>query len=260
VTQKLGHVWRLEVGAQVYEGLDLRAVARHPRAAPATCDLVVYHGGPVLEEQLSAGTEEVRVLAGYRASGPVLIARGYPIPRTVQTDSSSQDRPTEVQISASRGAARTALLSAAWVDVSASEVLRFVAESAGLELDARLARDPQYPSYAVQGGLLSVARALARDCGCELDVGAASLRLWPAGEVARITAEVWSPSTGLRSASATGTEIAASALLTPALRPGDSLRLLSERYSGDVLVHDVVHEVDTYGGTWYTSCTGVPRG
>lgn len=248
------------MGATIYEGLDVRAVARHPAAGPSTCDLVIYHGGRELEDLLSVGESDVVVLAGYRDDqGPVEIARGRPIPDTVETDHSSQDRPTECQISSSRGSSARAVLSAAWVDVAASEVLQFVADQAGVELDARLATDPIFPSYTIGGGMLSVLRDLAAATGSELQISPTAIRMWPSGEVARVTAEVWSPSTGLRTASATGRQITASCLLSPAMRPGDSIRLLSTRYNGDVRVTEVVHEIDSYGGTWYTSIKGVPR-
>jgi hypothetical protein len=249
------------VGEQVYEGLSMRAVARWPApGTPASVALVVNHGGPVLVEQVSAGTQLVRVLAGYEGEqGAVEIGGGYPIPGTVAEDRSSVDRPLEFEVSASR-VASVALLSAAWASIAASEVIAWVAEQAGLATDLRLGTDPQFSRYSVSGGMMGVLADLAESTESQWTIEGPTLRMWPQGDAYRPTADLWSPNTGLISVSGEGAEIRAQALLRPSLRPGDVVRIVDAGYAGDLRVLEALHEIDTYGATWYTSIVGVPRG
>jgi hypothetical protein len=255
----LGQVWALQAGDQVFEGLDLRAVARWPKDSGPEVDVVVYHAGPVLRGIVEARNERVSVLAGYqRDQGAIEIGGGRVVADSIELDRASPDRPFEFQLSG-RDAATQVVLSLAYASVLASDLVEEIRQTASLAGDIRLGSDIEYSRYNVSGGFSGILEDIARDTGSAWEVDGETLRMWPANEPRRETADVWAPSTGLMRVSGAGNEIRARAMLRPALRPGDAIRIEDEGYSGTLRLVDVTHEIDSYGGTWTTSIVGRPR-
>lgn len=254
-----GQVWEVRAGDQVFEGLDVRAIARWPKSGESpTVDVVINHAGPVLLGFLEAREERVSILAGYADDqGVVEIGGGRVVEDSVEEDRSSVDRPVEFQLS-NRKATDEVVLSASWASVAASEVLEYIRGEAGLAGDIRLGSDLQYTRYSIDGGFASVLEDLAGDTGSDWEVDGATLRMWPSAEEYQTTADLWSPSTGLMRVSGADKEIRAAALLRPALRPGDAIRIVDDGYQGDLRLTEVTHEIDTYGGMWMTTVTGRP--
>ncbi len=254
-----GHVWAVQAGTQVFEGLDVRAIARWPKGgATSTVDVVVNHAGPVLRGFVEARRERISILAGYQEDqGAVEIGGGRVVRDTAEEDRASVDRPLSFQLSA-RKATDEIVLSAAFEDVSTEDVLRYIAAQAGLATEIDLSSSVIYPTYSLSGGLVRAVDAVVRDAAGRWDVDNATLRVWSADAPRRRTADVWSPSTGLERVSGAGNEIRAQAFLRPALRPGDLIRIVDETYQGDVTVAEVVHEIDTFGGRWATTIAGRP--
>lgn len=254
----MGRVWRIVVGSRSYSDIDLRAAARWPRdGAPATVDLTVYHPEPAMVNAIRAG-EPAIVLAGYANDvGSVAIGGGRPVRKSLDYDRSSVDMPLTVQLSAAMTTSEV-VLAASWPDTTAREVLASAARTAGLVLDDQSAADVRYPrGYVLAGGLTTALVELARDLGCRWMIDGATLRLWPVDGVARRSASVWTASTGLMSVTPAGADadLRATARLTPALRPGHTLRV----EGGDVRVLEVTHEIDTVSDTWQTSIAGRPE-
>ncbi len=257
-------VWRIDAGSQQYEGLDFRAVVKWPRSGkPAVVDLTVYHPPATLIASIREG-ERVAVLAGYAdAMGAVEVGGGVPVSKSIEYDRTSVDMPLKVQLNAISALSRV-VLSGSWPTTSARQVLAWVAREAGLTVDDQSERDAEYPyGYFVEGGVQGVIEDLAADLGCRWMIDGVNVRLWPRNGVARETATLWMPSTGLMVASTTGGaagEIQAMAVLTPGLRQGHVVRIKDLEHIGDVRTLEVAHELDTQGDTWQTSIVGVPRG
>lgn len=255
----VGQVWEIRAGDQAFEGLDIRAVARWPKTGAGSVDVVINHAGPVLRGIVDERSERISILAGYqRDQGAVEIGGGQVVADSISLDRASPDRPFEFQLSTQRRV-RQVRLSAAFEAVSASELIEYIRTEAGLAGTIELGQDVTYSRYSFEGSVSKSVSRLAADTGSEWDIDGDTLVMWPATSQRRITADVWSVSTGLMRVSGTADEIRARAMLRPALRPGDVLRIEDEGYSGDVRVIDAVHEIDTYGGTWATTITGEPR-
>lgn len=255
----VGQVWEIRAGDQVFSGLDVRAVARWPREGAGSVDVVVNHAGPTLRGIIDERSERISILAGYqRDQGPVEIGGGQVVADSIALDRASPDRPFDFQLSAQRRV-REVVLSAAFESISASDLLEYIRGEAGLAGAIELGSDVTYSRYSLEGSVTRAVTALAADTGSAWDIDGDTLAVWPATSQRRLTADVWSPSTGLMRVSGSGSEIRARAMLRPALRPGDVLRIEDEGYSGAVKVVDATHEIDTYGGTWATTITGVPR-
>ncbi len=259
MAELFGQVWEIQAGTQVFEGLDFRATARWPKDSGATVDVVVNHAGPILRGIVDERNERISIRAGYeRDQGPVEIGGGRPLRDSISEDRGSVNRPLEFQLTARR-ITDEVVFSAAFGAVTASEVLEYIRGEAGLAGNIRLGREVQYTRYSLSGGLEKVITSIASDTGSRWDIDGSTLRFWPEGEPARETADVWSPSTGLESVSGSGNEVRATAFLRPALRPGDAIRIVDEGYNGDLRLSEVIHEVDTFGGTFRTSIVGAPR-
>lgn len=257
-------VWRIDAGSAQYEGIDFRAVVKWPRGGkPAVVDLTVYHPPATLVASIRNG-ERVAVLAGYAdAMGAVEVGGGVPVSKSIEYDRASVDMPLKVQLNAVAALSRV-VLSGSWATTTARTVLAWVAREAGLTVDDQSTADVSYPrGHFIEGGVQGVVEDLAEDLNCRWMIDGVNVRLWPRDGVARETATLWMPSTGLMLASTTGGtagEIQAMATLTPGLRQGHVVRLKDIEHVGDVRTLEVAHELDTQGDTWQTSIIGVPRG
>lgn len=247
-------MWALRVGDREYTGIDLRASAKWPDDGGATVDLEIYHPGPTILGAIEGRQTRISVLAGYDLDqGPVEIGGGLPVADSIEVDYASVDRPVRVQLSAAR--APGVVLSASWGSISASEVIEHIRGELGVAAEIDLATDPQYTRYSISGAHGRVLDALAKDCGCRWQIGDGALRLWPRDQPRRITADVWSPATGLLTVLA-GDKVRATAMLRPGMRPGDRLRFSDLALEGDVRATAVSHDVDTGSDLWTTAIEG----
>ena len=257
-------VWRLDAGSRVYEGFDMLAIARWPRdGQPGEVDLTVYHPPPGLVAAIRDG-ERVSVLAGYEDNtGAVEIGGGVAVPKSIDYDTTSLDMPLKVQLNATTVTQRV-ILSGSWASTSAATVLGFIGRAAGLSIDNQSGATLDYPfGYYLEGSVSAEVETIANDLGARWSIDNTTIHLWPADGVRPVTARVWSPQTGLMFASTNGGnagEIRATARLTPALRQGHLLSMLSTQYKGPIRVLECTHEIDTKGDTWQSSAVGVPRG
>ncbi len=269
MTLLYNHLWALEIDdgqgdGRRYENLDMRFTSRMANTSKATtCDITVFSPDPYILGSLGKPGTLIRMLAGYETTGASVVGFGTVVKGTVEDRSASPDPYVSFQLTSGKQVFSQTTVSRSWSNITAEEVLRYLAGEMGLALEVfELATNPRYQrGYTVSGSASAAFAVVARDCGCQFTTVDGALRVWPVGRTARVTADVWSEDTGLLEAlgPADGSSIRAVALLRPALRPGDIIKLDDRAYVGEVIAQEIVHEGDTYSDKWYTSIVGIPR-
>lgn len=259
-----GRTWDLQVGSTLYGPLSMRATVRWPSSGASTIDLDVWHPPPDMLGAAKDKATQWRVLAGYSSNGGASeIGTGTPIPKSVQYRLTRPEPVLTLQLS-TRAAPSRIVLSRVWASVQASQALRDIAADLGLALSYTAGTlDPVYArGYAAQGTVSAVLPSLTRDLGCAWEIDGGTLRVWPAGEPQVLTADLWSPETGLLDPPETDGDtgqITAMARLRPGLRRGHAIQIDSETYRGAVVVQELQHEIDTDGEVWTTTIRARPR-
>lgn len=262
--------WAIEVGPSGrtgtrYEGLTLSFGASYSHSEPAQCDVALVNPPREVVGALYDRETVCRVLAGYVDEGAVEVFLGTPIPGSVRDRRADEEPAVSWQLSASRSHAARATVSRTWRDVvRASEVIDYLRRALGLSAESiELPRDPVYHrGHVVLGPALPALAEAVATCGAVYSIEGGRLRIYPRGGSAPRRADEWSAASGLLDAAGPDGDgaVRASALLRPALRPGDVVAIRSPAWSGQVLVQSVTHDGATDGGTWATSIVGVPRG
>ena len=260
--------WAIEIddgaNGRRYEDLDIKFSSRMANTSKATtCDVTLYSPDKYFLGALGKTGTLVRVLAGYETTSASEVAQGTVVLTSVEDRSASPDPYVAFQITSGRRVFSNVTVSRAWSNITAGEVIRYLASEMGLSLEVfDLATDPRYQrGYSVSGSASVVLASVVQDCGCQFTTVDGALRIWPIGSAARNTVDVWAEDTGLLEAlgPADGSTIRATALLRPGLRPGDVVRIDDRAYQGEVVIAELTHEGDTFGDAWYTSIIGKPR-
>jgi len=260
--------WALEVGtpggrAVRYEGMRMTFEVRLG-GDPTDHGATIGYWMPPLNMVHSLGAEDivVRVLAGYEDGGAVEMARGAVVAGSIKDRRGSTDPNVEFQISAAGTEMLPVLSRSMPGPVSASEVIEQIRADLGLPADSiDLADDPVFErGYMLSGTPRAVLSELALSTGCNWDLPDGRLRFWPRGQPARQLRDLWTSGTGLLEVSGPGSQrtIEAMALLRPAMRPGDIVRIDDQSHQGDIVVQDCTHSGDTFGDPWFTRITGRP--
>lgn len=221
----------------------------------------VWMPAPGLRGIVDAPDAVTRLMAGYEDGGPVEIMRGETVADSVIERRDGPDRVLSWQVTGARRATLDAVPSRSWSRVRASDVIEYVRQDAGIPADViRVGADYEFArGYLTEGSVRDELTIMCEATGSTWTIVDGRLRVLPVGEQARPRRELWSASTGLLPSPAQTTEgVIASALLSPSLRPGDGVRIVSEGYAGDVVVREVRHAGDSHGQAWYTTIQGRP--
>lgn len=255
--------WALETSDAVrYEGMRMAFRAAQAGAGgSSSCDVTVWMPARELVESLHLADTVIRVLAGYRDTGPVEVMQGAVVTDSVRDKRAAAEPSVTWQISPSKTPIQRASVSKSWSKVRASEVIEHLRQAMGVPADVvDLPEDVLFArGHVVERSPKTAMSEVVAACGAQWALQDGRLRVWPLGGVARATADLWAPSTGLLEAVAPAGDdkVTARALLRPGLRPGDTVRVQSPSWSGDIRVQEVVHEGDSHGAAWFTSVTGV---
>ena len=271
MTRKFNHRWALEVGevggsATRYEGMRMRFSAKQASTGANVCDVTIWMPARELVSVLAETSTIVRVLAGYEDGGPVEIAQGRVVADSLKDQTTAMDPLVSWQISPTKAPlARATVAHSFGLNTPASEVIEFIRQAMAVpEGVIELPDDVVYArGLTIEGGPKKDLDEVVADCGAQWSLADGRLRVWPIGGSAQTRADVWSANTGLiESARPSGEgKVSARALLSARLRPGDTVRIDSRAWSGDVRVQECTHTGDTHGTTvWETAIKGVAGG
>lgn len=261
-----GRQWSLQVGdpgSVGIEYLDARMqfkVQLSGRGGQNLCDLTVSNPDPSLVGALQSRDKFHRLLAGYE-DGSQELFQGYVVRGSVQDRRTADEPEIQYQLSSAGRPLRIGTINRSFTGtVSARTIIEEVRKAMGLAADVlTLGEEKTYArGFVAQGAPGPILTDLCRDCGSQWQITDGRLRVWPVGQAARRTADLWAAETGLLEASlpALNGEIRAAALLRPGLRPGDVVRIRDQVWSGDVVCVEVTHAGDTDGETWRTDVLG----
>ena len=256
--------WALEYGkpgatATIVEGISLQF-----KTSATTTTITAFLPSASLVESLGQSGVVWRLLAGYEDTGAVEVARGTVVKGSIQDELTPPDARITWQISRTSAELQLATVARSWASCHASDVIEYIRQAMAVPAGIiELADDIEYVrGYVLQGAPKPYLDSVVADCGCQWEIDGGRLKVWPLGGEARQTSDVWAPSTGLLRVSSPDGDgrIQAIALLRPALRKGDVVRLESRRRDGELIVREVSHQGDTRGDVWYTQIVGVVRG
>lgn len=260
--------WLLEAGVSGEPGVgtsDSRIAfsVRLQRGRPAVADVTVWSPARSLRDTLYRPGAVVRLSAGYADGGPVELVAGRIVQGSIEDQTAT--RAATLGFAVQPLAVKSSLISETATNATAG--IRACASALGLVVEVLDVPAPATYArgVALRGNPLTALRTLVDDSGCQYAITDGRLRVWPLGQAARRTALVWSEDRELVrivGPSGGGTDagkVTAEALLSPALRPGDVVRVASRTWSGDVTAETVRHTGDSHGRAWYTAVEGVPR-
>lgn len=260
--------WAVEVSvggvATTYEHARIAFSSKMANGAGWTARLTYSNPSTGLLGQLSDRGALVRILAGYADTGAVEVARGAPVKGSVQYRRQG-DPQVQVVLHATSTPLRSVVSGVIPGPCTARDGIDYIRRELGLPagvISPRLADVECRRGLVFSGSPSSYLDELAASAGCIWDIPSGRLSVRPAAEGRNaVSADVWSPATGLLDVSSPGAEgeIRARALLRGALRPGDVVRLDGVRHAGELVLREVTHEGDTHGDRWWTTIEGVPR-
>jgi len=243
-----------------YVGLRIQFKASYSSKKPPLCDVSVNNPNDAMVAMLSDPTIVVRLSVGYE-DGPVQLANGRVAKDSLQDGRDEAEPVVGFQINGAAAQLQAASVSQVFSGtVQARTVIEAIRQAMGVAAESIvLGNEASYArGYVLRGAPGPALTTVCRDCDAQWSIVDGRLRVWPRGREARRTADVWSGSTGLVSVAAPGSDgkIKAAAMLRPGLRQGDVVRIESPRWTGNVLVEEVVHQGDTEGDTWLTEIQG----
>lgn len=270
MTALFNRVWGLEVGPSggaglAFDGMRLRFSATRGRGSGgASCSLTAWNPSRTLMDMLATSGTLCRVLAGYRDGGAQEVFQGTVVNSSLVDRRGSRDPHIEWQLEAVAAALASVEL-AEFIEgpASAADAIERIRLATGLASDAvQLGTAVNYArGISLMGDAEQLLDDLCATTGSTWSMPDGRLRVRPLRGAVRESADLWSSSTCLVETSGPTDKgrVRASALLRPALRPGDVVRIVDQVYSGDVVVEEVTHAGDSDGRDWYTSIVAVPR-
>ena len=268
MSELYGRDWSIEVipksgPARSFVGFRLRAdVSFGGMSTEAVAE--VANPPEELVGLLRAPGSLVHILAGYVDNGgAVQVIRGGVLPRSVQYTSQPPTPTVGFHVAGSRAELTATTLGAHLSGpVAASEVIERIRKELGIAKDVvRVGEDVTYArGYAISGGAAPLLSSLCEDTRSEWAITDGRLRVWPAGEAARKSIDVWTSSSGLLDVTGPADDklVRASALLRGHIRRGDTVRIESDTWTGEIVVVEGRHTIDTHGA-WSTSIVGRPH-
>lgn len=262
MTRLFGERVVLEVGSVRLEGADVQAQVAYQSGGLAESSVRVVLPSARLLSQLAGEQVLCRILAGWADTGAVEIGRGYILPDSIAEEQSGTADTVQWQMVDGVPEVVDRIVAEALPAGSTTvDALRAVARSLGVALDSVTVPAPvTYRTVtALAGRAAGVLDSITDDAGCRWVLTSGRLRVWPRGGEAGRTAVVWSDRQQLLEVTTRAGgrgQATARALLTPSLRPGDTLRVDHRRGTMWLAADEIVHAVDTKGGAHHTLVTG----
>jgi len=244
-----------------YPGLRIQFKATYSSKKSPLCDVTVSNPNEAMLVTLADPQVVVQLKVGY-AEGPVQLSSGQVARDSLQDRRDDADPTVSFQINGAAAQLQAATVSRAFTGTTdAREVIEEIRKALGVAIEVlKLGKETSYArGFVLRGAPGPALTTVCRDCESQWSIVNGRLRIWPLrGGDAKRTADVWAGSTGLISVTPPGSDgkIKAMAMLRPALRQGDVVRIDSPRWSGDVLIEEITHQGDTMGDTWSTEIKG----
>lgn len=250
-----------ETGRRI-DGLRVAFRAKKSSTSKADAsDVTVYNPAEGTIRALEQKGILTRVLAGY-GGRPSQVAMGTVVKGSLRISTDGVDRIARWQVHDGGADLGLVYLSRAWNgEIKTSALLDYVVAQSGLSTGTViLGREIGYQRFAAQGTVREVLDTVVADAESVYAIQDGRLQVWPKGSGRPRRAEVLRVSTGLiGSPKSTDAGIESTALLRPGLRPGDTYRLVSAMYDGDLVALDVSHEGDSGEDVpFYTTTVGRP--
>lgn len=247
--------------ARALEGLRITSTARRSvTPTPDRATITVYGAAPASLDDLGQSGALVRVLAGYKDGAFGVVLSGSIIPGTLDIIRQSGEVVATMEVADGRTEIRAATVSRAWDQTTASDVLAWAIQTAGLAAGSIvLGQEVAYTrGFVAMGTVADVLRQIGADTGTTIAVQDGVVAAYPAGDARRPSSLLFSPSSGLIGAPRRVEDghVEVVALLAPTLRPGDGYRVESSQVSGDFIALDVTTEIDSQEGPFYSKIVG----
>lgn len=243
------------------QGLRTSAKCKHsPQRSSSSATIQIYNPAPETIALLEPSDAVVRLLAGYDV--PRQIWLGTPVKGGVRVE---RQGPTRVLTIESKDTSRQferAIISISYAGaVSLEELLEDVASQIGISRRAiRVNNSPRLVDGAHYSGPPGpFLDQLAQDLGADWGIVDGALQVLTKGQASGRRAPLLSSKKKNLIGAPTIQDkglVTATALLEADLRPRDSFVLESERYNGEYVARDVVFDIDSWDGPFYTIVTG----
>jgi len=233
---------------------------------PNTAEVTITNAAPDTRTALCKKPSQVRIEAGYQDTGARLLFTGDL--RFGTSVHNGTDWDTKLQLADGGRAISTARARRSFAKpISAFEVMTYVATTLNLKLPPEVEQDPELRAafangVSVNGASRDVLTRLLAPYGYGWSVQNGRLQIIQDGQIVQGQSWVISKETGMIgypriTAPAKGTstcDIDVDVALFPELTPGQSVKIESEILTGVYKLIQVVHEGDTRGDDWKTSC------
>lgn len=267
--EQFGKVWAVEVQAEGAQGRRIEGlrmqfkVRRSSREAAGAAELELYNAADVTVRAMQRPNTLVRVLAGWRETGPLQVIAGTVVTDSFEDGYEKRTRRTRVQIADGGLSVRGKLLS--WVydrPIRSAELFRRLAALAGVPVGSiQPGREHEYSGVVAYGTFGSEIEQAAIDSGSVASVIDGRLVVFPrtGSRPRKVTALRFAPSSGLIGSPTIGEkgQVTIRAKLSPSMRPGDLYRVESRAITGNYIAIDVEHNGNTKAD-WLTVVKGRP--